>query len=405
MTSPADHPPRVEPDRAGLLPRHIHLVVVLGLGALLLAVAFIARRGAATSAQADPKQTEAERRTGEDELIRRLREQTQRELGALEARGKVVVAEPEPGADAASGPDYVAPYAPPSRTWAGSGDPGEPSRVDQSRRASNLALSYRAQQPAGRRNAMADGPVWAGGLPIPGELPPGGSLPPFDEYLRQLTTQLPQADPQRPAEAPTAPGPASTMTRNRADGKEHVLFEGSVIETVLLTRLNADFSGPVVCMVTTDLLSHNGKSVLVPAGSKVIGAAKKVETFGQTRVAVAFHRLLMADGYSVDLRQFVGLNQRGETALKDKVNNHYLQLFGASVAVGALGGLVPASLGSGDGRQGIVPSLGQEAMHILDRFLNVLPSITIREGHRVRVFLTQDLSLPAYNRHRMPRDL
>jgi type IV secretion system protein TrbI len=37
--------------------------------------------------------------------------------------------------------------------------------------------------------------------------------------------------------------------------------------------------------------------------------------------------------------------------------------------------------------------------------LNIPPTITIREGHRVRVFLTQDLLLPAYSNHRMPSDL
>jgi type IV secretory pathway VirB10-like protein len=32
----------------------------------------------------------------------------------------------------------------------------------------------------------------------------------------------------------------------------------------------------------------------------------------------------------------------------------------------------------------------------MNRFLNRLPSITIREGHRVKVYLTNDLELPAY---------
>jgi len=66
----------------------------------------------------------------------------------------------------------------------------------------------------------------------------------------------------------------------------------------------------------------------------VLGEAKKVEAFGQQRLAVFFHRLIMPDGYSVSLDQFKGLNQIGETALRDKVNNHYLQIFGASLAVG-----------------------------------------------------------------------
>ena len=53
---------------------------------------------------------------------------------------------------------------------------------------------------------------------------------------------------------------------------------------------------------------------------------------------MAFHRLIMPDGFSVSLDQFKGLNQIGETALRDKVNNHYLRIFGLSVALGLISG-------------------------------------------------------------------
>ena len=56
-------------------------------------------------------------------------------------------------------------------------------------------------------------------------------------------------------------------------------------------------------------------------------------------------------------------------------------------------------------RQGVASSLSQSSLRILDRYLNVLPTFTIREGHRVKVYLTGDLSLPAYDKHRMPNDL
>jgi type IV secretion system protein VirB10 len=117
----------------------------------------------------------------------------------------------------------------------------------------------------------------------------------------------------------------------------------------------------------------------------------------------------MPDGYSVDLEQFTGLSAAGETALRDQVNNHYWRTFGASLAIGAIGGL--ANLGSaGAGtwdayRAGVGASAAQSASHILDRFLNTLPTITIREGHRVKIYLTQDLQLPAYDDHHMPADL
>jgi type IV secretion system protein VirB10 len=120
--------------------------------------------------------------------------------------------------------------------------------------------------------------------------------------------------------------------------------------------------------------------------------------------------MLMPDGYSVDLDQFHGLDQVGETGLRDKVNNHYLEIFGASIALGVISGAAEATnkggynqSGSDMYRQGVASSLSQESAHVLDRFINVPTTITIREGHRIKVYLTQDLLLPAYENHTVLR--
>jgi len=199
---------------------------------------------------------------------------------------------------------------------------------------------------------------------------------------------------------------------NAAAGKNYVLFEGTILETVLINRLDGGFAGPVECLLSTDVYSNDRQHLLIPAGSKLLGETKKVETFGQTRLAVAFHRILMPDGYSVSLDQFKGLNQIGDTGLRDQVNNHYLRIFGVSLAVGALGAVGQAGTGGalnatgGDlMRQGFAASTAQSASQILDKFLNILPTVTIREGHRVKVYLAGDLALPDYNNHKMPSDL
>ena len=57
-------------------------------------------------------------------------------------------------------------------------------------------------------------------------------------------------------------------------------------------------AGPIICMLTNNIYSHDGQRLLIPAGAKVLGETKRVEGFGQTRLAVAFHRLIMPDGYS-----------------------------------------------------------------------------------------------------------
>ena len=164
--------------------------------------------------------------------------------------------------------------------------------------------------------------------------------------------------------------------------------------------------------MTNDIYSHDGQHVLIPAGTKVLGEAKKVEAFGQQRLAVFFHRLIMPDGFSVTLDQFKGLNQIGETSLRDKVNNHYLQIFGASLAIGVLGGIAQAGTGNvytnstfDQARAGFGSSLANSSMQILDKFLNVLPTVTIREGNRVKVYLAGDLLLPDYSQHTMQPDI
>jgi type IV secretion system protein VirB10 len=199
---------------------------------------------------------------------------------------------------------------------------------------------------------------------------------------------------------------------NQAVGPKFRFFEGSYMETVLTNRLDGAFSGPVSGMTTADIYSHNGQHVLIPAGSRVLGEVKRVEAFSQERLAVVFHRLIMPDGYAVSLDQFRGLNQIGETGLRDQINHHYLQIFGVSVAIGAIAGLSQANTRSGTDvssadayRQGVAASLSQSSLQILDRYLNVLPTITIREGQRVKVYLTNDLILPAYENHRIPNDL
>ncbi len=216
----------------------------------------------------------------------------------------------------------------------------------------------------------------------------------------------------------TGEAPASTYKRSTevnvdaATGQPYVIYEGMTLDTVLMNRLDGDASGPVKVLVSNPVYSHDRQHVLVPDGTIVLGEAKKIGSAGfgqQRRVAVVFHRMLMPDGYSVDLDQFHGLDQIGEEGLKDKVNNHYLQIFGTSIALGVVsgaaqiteGGVGYNSTGSQAFVNGAAAGISQQATSVLDRFIQIPPTITIREGHRVKVYFTQDMLLPAYENHRI----
>jgi type IV secretion system protein TrbI len=79
-------------------------------------------------------------------------------------------------------------------------------------------------------------------------------------------------------------------------------------------------------------------------------------------------------------------------------------MFGASAAVGLITGLsqAVANIGQGNGNQIVLGNMGgsasQTSAQAMNHFLNRLPTVTIREGHRVKVYVTHDLELPAYGR-------
>jgi len=428
------------PKPPGLLPKHVQSWLILGLAVLMVVIMWLTGgKKAQTASKANAPVVQAPalldvNETQIAEMQNRIEELQREQLvaqSALAQQRRLLG-----GAPSDSQPNQA--------SYTGSNAPTErgedPIEAERKKRAyvslfaSNIALSYRKNTAASA--ASASGPVPQNpnaGNPVPlssgldpaqlaqllnAVQPPVGVQPP--------TTTRPTAVPSvqtgnasvRPTETEhdkkevTRSAATSSGARSMAAGKTYILFEGTILETVLINRLDGSFSGPVECLLTNPVYSHDRQHRLIPAGTKILGEAKKVEAFGQTRLAVVFHRLIMPDGYSVSLDQFKGLDQIGDTGLRDKVNNHYLHIFGVSLAIGALGavseagtgGVLTAS-GSDRMRQRFAQSMAQSSEQILDKFLNILPTVTIREGHRIKVYLSGDLALPDYNNHKMPSDL
>ena len=221
-------------------------------------------------------------------------------------------------------------------------------------------------------------------------------------FIAALTGRAitPEATPTVPAPtaASAAPQDYSIPTRlevpHDPPGWERI-YEGSFLEAVLATQLTGDSPGPVLAVVSVPFYSADRQRILVPRGTRIVGSAQAVTNQDQARLSIGFHRLIFRDGSWVSL-QFHGLNQLGEGALKDQINRHYFSMFVAVGAVGILSGLTsqggnPYEGGTASMRSGAGQGLGQAATRILDRFLNRMPTITIRAGHRLRVWFTSDV--------------
>jgi type IV secretion system protein TrbI len=404
------------PKPQGLLPKNVQSWLLVGLAFLMVAIMWLTGGKkppvpAKSALSVAPVQAPLEvNETKIAEMQNRIQDLQRQQLLAQTALAQQT---------RALGP---APQDSPESHQAGAAGTGEqrpeedPIQSERKRRAyvslfaSNVALSYR------KTPGNSSGPPTEAPLTAPTPVPAGPDTAQIAQLLKDM-----QPNSISPA---AVRGDSGETTKDRkeeaknpaaasaAAGKTYVLFEGTVLETVLINRLDGGFTGPVECLLSNDVYSNDRQHLLIPAGSKLLGETRKVDTFGQTRLAIVFHRALMPDGYSVSLDQFKGLNQIGDTGLRDQVNNHYFRIFGVSLAIGALGAVSEAGTGGalnatgGDlMRQGFAQSTAQSSAQILDKFLNVMPTVTIREGHRVKVYLAGDLALPDYLNHKMPSDL
>ena len=282
----------------------------------------------------------------------------------------------------------------------------EKERADTARFSSNIAYARPAEQATPQQQNLPQQPSGAPQNPFAAAVQAGQPTALTTARAageqRASGDQIPATDYKRPSE----------VNIDNAVGQPYVIYEGLTLDTVLMNRLDGDAVGPVKVLVSNPVYSHDHQHILIPEGTIVLGEARKIGSAGfgqQRRISVAFHRLLMPDGYSVDLDQFHGLDQIGEEGLKDQVNNHYLQIFGTSIALGVISGASQISQGGSNlnssGSQsftnGAASSVSQSATTILDKFIQIPPTITIREGHRVKVYFTQDMLLPAYENHRI----
>ena len=277
----------------------------------------------------------------------------------------------------------------------------EIERRTRSLRSFPVAQSHRGPGEAGNGDTR---PAGDAGDPVLIEDALAGTLDSFERSLAVLEGEIAAGlaaealSPGEPAavERPSTGEPGRWVRPADPPGRERI-HEGSFLEAVLVTQLSGEFPGPVLAMVSAPLYSADRQRVLIPRGSRVVGTARAVQNRDQNRLAVGFHRLLLPDGSWIDL-EFTGLNQVGESGLRDQVNRHYLSTFAAAGAVGALSGLTLAGASPYGLRAGVGQGLGGSATSMLDRYLNRLPEITIRAGHRLRIWFTADVLVPTPSR-------
>lgn len=184
------------------------------------------------------------------------------------------------------------------------------------------------------------------------------------------------------------------------------LRAGYVAPAILISGINSALPGQIVAQVSRDVYdTATGRHVLIPQGSRLVGTYSSEVDYGQSRVLIAWQRIVFPDARAIDIGAIPGADSAGYTGFKDQVNNHYIRLFGSAFLMSAITAGISMSQDNAAGRAGgnrqrasdamseaLGQQLGQVTAQMIARNLSIAPTIEIRPGYRFNVIVTKDLT-------------
>jgi type IV secretion system protein TrbI len=220
--------------------------------------------------------------------------------------------------------------------------------------------------------------------------------------------------PALPGVAPTPVDPNSLSTyagekdrwklNNRVEkpASKYVLQTGWLIPALLISGMESQLPGYITAQVSQNVYdSPSGKSLLIPQGTRIFGEYANGISFGQSRIFVAWERLIFPNGSTMDISAMPGVDGAGEAGFHDQVNNHFLTIFGSALLMSAISGATALSqpqqtfsnapnlestLSAALGQQ-----MGAATTSLLEKNLSVPPTLKIRPGYRFNVTVVKDL--------------
>lgn len=179
---------------------------------------------------------------------------------------------------------------------------------------------------------------------------------------------------------------------------------GTIISAYLLTGINSDLPGQITAKVTQSVYDTvTGNYLLIPQGTTLLGVYDSSVAYGQSRVLIAWNRLIFPNGNSIDLEGQPGVDLVGQAGLHDLVNNHYARIFGSALMFSMFGALGQLSQPQQSNNQTLSASqliyaavgqqIAQTSTQLIAKNMNIQPTIQIRQGDLFNVLLTRDMVL------------
>lgn len=183
----------------------------------------------------------------------------------------------------------------------------------------------------------------------------------------------------------------------------YAVMAGSIIPASLVTGLNSDLPGATIAQVTENVYDTvTGEHLLIPQGTRLVGKYDSVVAFGQKRALVVWSRLILPNGNSIVIENLPATDVAGYAGLEDEVDFHTWQLLKGVALATLIGVGTQLSIGNNQNdlinalRQSVQQSTNQAGQRLVERELDVQPTITVRPGWPLRVIVSKDLVLKPY---------
>ena len=181
------------------------------------------------------------------------------------------------------------------------------------------------------------------------------------------------------------------------------LRAGFVVPATLISGINSDLPGQIMAQVSQNVFdTATGRHLLIPQGSRLVGSYSSDVAYGQSRVLVAWQRIVFPDGKAMDIGAMPGSDGAGYAGFKDRVNNHYFRLFASAFLMsGVTAGIALSQDNDSNGdrqrasdalSEALGQQLGQVTAQLIAKNMNIAPTIEIRPGYRFNVIVTKDMT-------------
>lgn len=281
-------------------------------------------------------------------------------------------------------------------------------RIAQQAKESGLFIRLSEKHEAIKQGSATDLPADQASAFRPPATDPGSAAAELAKAAQGLTNRSSEIIPSSQArKIAFASGKADVETTNPhalvPAPSTYAVMAGSIIPASLITGLNSDLPGATIAQVTENVFDTvTGEHLLVPQGTRLYGKYDSVVAFGQKRALVVWSRLILPNGNSIVIENLPAADIAGYVGLEDEVDFHTWQLLKGVALASLIGVGTQLSIGNNENdlvsalRQSVQQSTNQAGQRIVERELDVQPTITVRPGWPLRVIVSKDLVLKPY---------